>query len=276
MLNQESRAMRCLLVSDLHYTLKQFDWVLSQAGIFDVIVIAGDHLDIASTVDIQAQTTVILSYVKRIYAKSKIIVCSGNHDLDARSQANEKYARWILRARKCGAHTDYDRAEIGGALFTVCPWWDGPESCARVGAHIERDSRLAKERWIWVYHAPPDASPTSWGGKQYFGDPQLLKWIERFSPDMVLAGHIHQSPFKEGGSWVDRIGTTWIFNPGRQIGPCPTHIILDTLEQRALWFSMDGAEEISLNQDLTRPVSPLTRLPDWLSKRYPDSARSPA
>jgi len=256
--------MRCLLVSDLHYTLKQFDWVLNKAEAYDVIVIAGDHLDISSTVDIQAQIAVILAYLRRLCAKTQIVVCSGNHDLDARNVADEKYAKWILKARQFGVPTDEDSLEINSTLFTICPWWDGPKSCVRVGEQLERDSQKSKEQWIWVYHSPPDESPTSWGGRKYFGDSQLVKWIQRFSPDMVLAGHIHQSPFKEGGSWVDRIGATWVFNPGRQIGPSPTHIILDTQVQKALWFSLAGAEEVSLDQVLMRPVPSLRELPDWL------------
>jgi predicted phosphodiesterase len=55
--------MRRLLVSDLHYTLKQSDWVLKEAGSFDVVVIAGDHLDISWNVELQAQTAVILTYL---------------------------------------------------------------------------------------------------------------------------------------------------------------------------------------------------------------------
>ena len=43
-----SRAMRGLLVSDLHYALKQFDWVHAVADRFDLVVIAGDSLDISS------------------------------------------------------------------------------------------------------------------------------------------------------------------------------------------------------------------------------------
>lgn len=256
--------MRCLLVSDLHYTLKQFDWVLKEADTYDVIVIAGDHLDISSTVDVRAQITVVLAYLRRLCAKTRLIVCSGNHDLDARNASGEKYSKWILRARQFGVPTDEDVLMLDRTLFTICPWWDGPESSARVGEQLERDSRIPKERWVWVYHAPPDASPTSWGGRQYFGDAQLLQWIRRYSPDMVFAGHIHQSPFREGGSWVDRIGSTWIFNAGRQMGPCPTHIILDTEEQAALWFSLAGAETVILDQPLLRPVPSLTEFPGWL------------
>lgn len=256
--------MRCLLVSDLHYTLRQFDWVSGSADAFDVVVIAGDHLDITSSVEIQAQITVILAYLKRLCSKTRIIVCSGNHDLDSRNLDGEKYARWISKSRHIGVPTDDDSPLIDRTLFTICPWWDGPRGCEKVGEQLACDSRKSKERWIWVYHAPPDGSPTSWGGRRHFGDSQLLQWITQYSPDIVMTGHIHQSPFKEGGSWVDRIGSTWVFNPGRQVGPCPTHIILDTDQQAALWFSLAGAEVVFLNQPLERPVPELTELPDWL------------
>ena len=42
--------MKCLLVADLHYSLKQFDWLLEAARDMDVVVIAGDHLDISAYV----------------------------------------------------------------------------------------------------------------------------------------------------------------------------------------------------------------------------------
>ena len=37
--------MRVLLSSDLHYKLKQYDWLLKAARRFDAVVIAGDHID---------------------------------------------------------------------------------------------------------------------------------------------------------------------------------------------------------------------------------------
>ena len=73
--------MRCLLVSDLHYVLKQFDWVLGTAEDFDVVVIAGDHLDISSSVDARTQILVISKYLRELKARTRVLVCSGNHDL---------------------------------------------------------------------------------------------------------------------------------------------------------------------------------------------------
>jgi predicted phosphodiesterase len=55
--------MRILLVSDLHYSLPQLDWVVSAAARFDLIVVAGDSLNIASPVPLDAQSVVILRYL---------------------------------------------------------------------------------------------------------------------------------------------------------------------------------------------------------------------
>ena len=113
--------------------------------------------------------------------------------------------------------------------------------------------------------APPAKSPTSWGGDRYFGDAELREWIEQYRPDIVLSGHVHQSPFVKNGSWVDRIGPTWVFNAGQQFGAPPTHIIIDTDEGEALWFSAAGGQFVRLEAPLERPVPQLKTLPDWFT-----------
>jgi Icc-related predicted phosphoesterase len=248
--------MKCLLVSDLHYTLKQFDWLERVAADFDLVVVAGDHLDISSTVALDAQVIVILKYLRRVHGKTRLLVSSGNHDLTARNEVDEKVARWMSRVRQLGVAADGDSFETPEMLFTICPWWDGPRSRDEVGAQLERDGAKRDGRsWVWVYHAPPDDSPVSWAGERHFGDVDLVRWIELHQPDMVLTGHIHQSPFRRGGSWVDRLGQTWVFNAGRQIGPVPTHVIFDTGERRAMWFSLAGNEVVPLDQPLVRPLA---------------------
>jgi Icc-related predicted phosphoesterase len=249
--------MRCLLVSDLHYTLKQFDWVNLAADHFDLVVIAGDMLDIVSVADTDAQIIVILKYLKRLQSKTRLVVSSGNHDLNGRNAADEKVCRWLAKARQMGASTDGDYLEVDGTSFTICPWWDGPVSRDEVGRQLARDAERRKDRWVWIYHAPPDESPVSWVGTKHFGDKDLVRWIHQYGPSAVLTGHIHQAPFRAGGSWVDQIASTWVFNAGRQIGPCPTHVIIDLSEQRAAWFSLAGNEIVELGEPLTRPVPEL-------------------
>ena len=267
--------MRFLLVSDLHYALKQYDWTAAVASEFDVVVIAGDHLDILSSVDGSIQVVVILKYLKRLMGRAQLLVCSGNHDLDVRDESGEKVARWMNRVRQLGIPTDGDTVMLGDTLVTICPWWDGPNMRREVQAQIERDAAKPRNSWIWVYHAPPSGSPTSWNGRRFYGDDELTTWIDKFQPNIVFAGHIHQAPFAQGGSWADRIGRTWIFNCGNQIGPTPTHIIVDMEAREAAWYSLAGAELAQLDLPLIRPLPALTEPPPWLALKRPDRGPTP-
>ncbi len=237
--------MKFLFVADLHYTLKQFDWLLARASEFDGIVIGGDLLDLSSALDISVQITVVEKYLDRLQAKTRLIVSSGNHDGDGRNTADESVSRWIRDIRNSGIGVDGASVEWDGTLFTVCPWWDGPVSRAELELQLERDARRTPKNWIWVHHAPPSGSPLAWTGRKFVGDEYLRGWIERFQPDLVLSGHIHNAPFVNQGAWVDRIGKTRAFNPGRQIGPAPTCIAFDLASGAAEWTSLAG---ISITQ----------------------------
>ena len=266
--------MKILVVSDLHYALKQYDWTAAATPDFDLVIIAGDHLDIAGQLGGGVQIVVILNYLKRMAARGRLIVSSGNHDLDVRDDAGEKVASWMNRVRQLGIPTDGDTIDYDGVLVTICPWWDGERSRRAVQAQIERDAAKPKDSWIWVYHAPPDGSPTSWGGQRHYGDAELTGWIAAHRPDIVFSGHIHEAPFKRGGSWVDRIGPTWVFNSGQQIGPTPAHIMVDTEAREAAWFSLAGAEIVHLDAPLERPVRELLAMPAWMaSSPGPDPIR---
>jgi Icc-related predicted phosphoesterase len=257
--------MRLLLVADLHYSLPQFDWVLQNAPDFDVVVMAGDHLDIGSFVDGRAQSVVVQKYFARLRARTHLLlICSGNHDLDSRNEAGEKAAKWLEKSQNEGIVSDGESYAFGETLFTICPWWDGPVTRARIGTQLEEASANRAKQWIWIHHAPPDKSPISWGGTRYFGDIELREWIDQYRPDIVLSGHVHQSPFIPDGSWVDRIGSTWVFNAGQALGAPPTHIIIDTGSGEALWFSAAGNQVIRLGHPLERPVPQLEVIPDWL------------
>ena len=268
--------MRCLIVADLHYSLPQYDWVTHVADWFDVVIIAGDHLDLSSPVDLRAQSVVVRKYIDLLRTKTRLITCSGNHDLDSRDVSGEKVAGWINGLGQRGVPSDGESFTCDDTLFTICPWWDGPITRDQVAAQLAADASKWTGLWVWVHHAPPDNSPTSWGGDRYFGDAPLSEWIAEFSPDLVFSGHVHRSPFTKGGSWVDRIGSTWVFNAGHQFGAPPAHIILDTDEHEAVWTSAAGIQSVRLDQPLTRPVPALRALPAWLTLPDPAVGQNPA
>jgi hypothetical protein len=79
----------------------------------------------------------------------------------------------------------------------------------------------------------------------------------------VLSGHVHQSPFVKGGSWVDRIGTTFVFNVGQHSGAPPAHIMFDTDSQEVVWMSSAGIQSFRFDEPLERPLPRLSRPPAW-------------
>ena len=244
--------MRLLLVSDLHYALPQLDWVVGAAPSFDLVVMAGDHLDISSSVPLDAQAVVVVRYLELLRDAGAVAVSSGNHDLTGPDANGEQAALWLDAARDAGIPTDGESVLAGDTLVTICPWWDGPMGREATAAQLAADAARRPARWIWVYHWPPLGSPTCWTGSRHYGDADLVGWIDEHRPDLVLSGHVHQPPFKPDGSWVDRIGDTWVFNPGRQTGSVPAHIEIDLDEGIAVWSSLLGFE----SADLTAAAAP--------------------
>jgi len=239
--------MRILLVADLHYTLPQLDWLVGAAAEFDLVVMAGDHLDISSTVSLESQTVVVAHYIELLRSVVPVAVSSGNHDLTGPDSNGEQCAGWIDRVRAPGVVTDGDSLMLDDTLISVCPWWDGMHGKAAVAAQLASDAQRRPTKWVWVYHWPPHDSPTSWTGRGHYGDADLSEWIREHQPDVVLTGHVHESPFKPAGGWTDRVDDTWIFNAGRQIGPVPTRVEIDLAAGSAQWVSLLGVEVQDMN-----------------------------
>lgn len=232
-----------LLVSDLHYDLRKYDWLLDQAGRHDVVAVAGDLLDIASGVPLDAQAVVVLEYLARMARQSTVVVCSGNHDLDHRAEDGEKATRWLAEARTSGVVVDGDSVERDGWLLTSCAWWEGPLTLAGLEARLAEAAARRSGPWLWLWHGPPDG-PLSWTGSRSYGDPELPRLVDLHQPDVLLCGHIHQAPWTADGSWHAQRGRTWMFNAGHQRGPLPSAVQLDLAAGRASWTSHQGSVEV--------------------------------
>lgn len=240
------RPVRILLASDLHYRLAQYDWLVGVADQFELVALPGDHLEVAGAVPLAAQIVVIGRYLARLGQRTTVVTCSGNHDLDGTGPHGEKMARWIRRVMHAGVHVDDATVEVEGVRVTSCPWWDGPETRAGVDRLLEEEAARRGEKWIWLYHSPPADTGLCSNGRRRFPDPDLVQWIERFRPDVVLCGHIHEAPFAADGAWAARIGGTWAFNAGSMPGPIPPHVVLDLGAGTAHWISPPHEKSISL------------------------------
>jgi Icc-related predicted phosphoesterase len=239
--------MRILAVADLHYALRQFDWLGAQVGGFDMLVLAGDLLDLSSAVEPEVQAVVVQKYLRRFAVGKPLLATSGNHDILDEGTGGERAARWLEDLSAEGLRADYDSYERDGVLFTLCPWWDGPETRARAEARLAEDAARPRRAWVWLHHNPPANTPVAWTGRHDGGDSVLVEWLRRHEPDYVFSGHIHNAPFYAEGAWHCRFGRTWVFNAGRQPGGEPARVVLDLAARRAEWHSMEGRQSVSLD-----------------------------
>jgi Icc-related predicted phosphoesterase len=246
-----TRAGRTILtVGDVHYDMRQLDWLLARASDHELVVLVGDLLDVSSTVPLAAQIPVVLRYLEKLAERTRVAVCSGNHDLTERDADGEQAAPWLAEAAGSGVVVDNGALVLGDDLVSVYPWWDGPIGRARLEVALEEQAARAAAvpgRWIWVYHWPPPDLAVSWIGTKTYGDADLAGWLEQYRPDLVLTGHVHQSPWVDGGSWIAPTGPTWVLNAGRQTGPEPSHTIVDLDAWTATWWSYEGEEQRSLS-----------------------------
>ncbi|MCB1231664.1 MAG: metallophosphoesterase [Verrucomicrobiae bacterium] len=238
--------MKLLVVSDLHYSLPQYDWLLRASRDFDLLVIAGDLLELASPVDLDTQASVVGQYFRRICQRVPLVVCSGNHDL-VEDCEGERSAEWLEELGIGGLTVDHGCYEADQLRILSFPWWEREEEGRRIERWLAGQSRPKVEDprpVFWVHHAPPRGAKTSWNGKRDLGDRTLVKWIETHSPDLVFSGHVHNAPYYgPEGSWIDRIGDTVVINGGRQTGEKPATVELEVSDGTIVWCGMEGCEE---------------------------------
>ncbi|MDX6256807.1 MAG: hypothetical protein QOJ11_3141 [Frankiales bacterium] len=246
--------VRILVASDVHYRLQSLDWLCEVSGDYDALVLAGDLLDVANAVPVHAQIVVLESYLTRLAELTTVLAVSGNHDLDGPGQHGEQVSRWLQRPRNGTLYTDGQSVDLDGTRFTLCPWWDGPVTRSLVEAQLSAAAADRPERWIWVYHSPPAGTPLCSDGRRSFPDHDLAAWIEQHEPDLVFCGHIHQSPWVEGGSWYGRIGSTWAFNAGHVRTRVPPHIVIDTGLDAAEWFGSGEVGRLDLRSGQPTPA----------------------
>ena len=69
-------------------------------------------------------------------------------------------------------------------------------------------------RTVYVSHSPPNGGSLDIAyNDEHIGSESVRRFIEERQPLAVLSGHVHES-FLKSGQVMERIGETYIFNPG--------------------------------------------------------------
>src|SRR5262249_2295100 len=81
--------VRLLHVCDLHYELRQYDWLLGRAADYDAGGGAGAALSTAAPAPVEAQIVATRPTLAELARRTRVVLCSGNHDLDSLNGAGE-------------------------------------------------------------------------------------------------------------------------------------------------------------------------------------------
>lgn len=270
--------MKLLLLSDLHGRFDWYDWAAGQSC--DALAIAGDLLDGFAPDGLLFQALQLAEWCKRV--PQPIALSSGNHDaneaggrsslgniLDSGVQIRQSAEalkfltaeRWMDALERPGLVTDH-RSELletkaGSLVVTTIPY--DPTASVSWDALWYQGARLRREHrspWLVLHHEPP--ADTEVGGM--LGDTALFYRMQEYRPDFVLSGHLHNQPYR--GSFADRVGSTWCFNPGTppltrlRSAPQPNSILLDLAQRTATWTAT--------HQKPRRPISQTVSLGDRL------------
>lgn len=230
--------MRCLVVADLHFNLRQFAWIERHAAQYSAIVFAGDLLDLSGHRPLAEQLRQLRAILARLRSSSHVLVASGNHDVRVPGDAV-----WHELLVETGCFVDGDTVIFDQAAITLCPWGEAPVAEAALSQLLGAAAAPIDRPWIWVHHEPPAGARVSRDARQTGGNGALAQLVRRLRPDLVLSGHIHDAPFVRGGAWIDRMADTWLINPGRQPGEVPAHVVLDLDLDEARWSALGVLDE---------------------------------
>ncbi len=208
--------MRILAFSDIHCDSEWADFVASKCGDCELLVLAGDLVNLFSRVPYHLQARSLTKWVLELRAPA-IVLVSGNHDwwlahgvsVDAAAEG-----RWIRNFRGGKGRVvgvDGDTVVIGG-LKVHCHGW-------------LQKLDLKQQIDVLVTHAPPAGTATAVAKSgQDFGNPEILDM--QHMPRLIFCGHVH-SPLAYWHRWPAR--DSLVLNPGYdENSPAPLHWTIDT------------------------------------------------
>jgi predicted MPP superfamily phosphohydrolase len=115
--------MKALLVADLHFNLRWFEWIEQEAETVDAVFLPGDLLDMfRSNPPLSMQAVAVRHWLRQLAKKCRVAFCSGNHD------------KYILIDRTFPAPNliaDGFTEVLEGFVITCVPYWCDEEEKAK-------------------------------------------------------------------------------------------------------------------------------------------------
>lgn len=192
--------MKILAASDIHGEIESIRKLVEKAKKYDVdlIVLGGD------ITHFEMKLEGIIGELKK--AEKPIIMVPGNEEsiatldflVELYSPSVYNIHAYAIRFGDVGIVGIGGATRVGPHFVTEREVW---ESLVK-GFQKIKDKKIK----IILAHEPPDNTKLS---LKFGGSKALREFIEKYSPDIVICGHIHESQ-----GMIDIIGKTIIINPG--------------------------------------------------------------
>jgi len=219
--------MKILTVTDLHQSKALYDQLVAAVRIHqpDVVALVGDFIDMANDRHLpltKAECAVRLSNLPC----REVLLLSGNHegrDWPVFAAAWQKTGR-PLRSLYAEAFTLGPMVIIGFPCLMAdeVHFVEGRESAPRdVGRWLAPIAKNygAASRFLWLMHEPPIGTSLSKDTGVLAGNIPWTAAIERYSPQIVVFGHDHETPIKRN-RWHEPLRQTQCVNLGQKLdGP---------------------------------------------------------
>ncbi|MCX7983969.1 MAG: metallophosphoesterase [Bacteroidetes bacterium] len=194
--------MRILALSDIHGKRERLANILSQTNSFDLVCIAGDFTTHGTISQVQDIFSIIAQYSK------PIIAVAGNMD-------SREIDGWLSTMG-----VGVNKKSIMYDTIGFCGVSAAPYSMLHTPYEVSEDDIFAALESGWnefnnatrkvvLSHVPPYKTKVDTIRLGlHVGSTALRAFIEQYSPDLVLCGHIHEA------KGTDILGTTLICNCG--------------------------------------------------------------
>jgi predicted phosphodiesterase len=171
--------VRVLSTADLHFKEPWYRWLLDHQTEFDLICIAGDLLDMFSSVPLADQIEIVTLRLHAAAEGTFVAVSSGNHD--AVPPASDPTWSWFKSLSSPNILSDGQSRQFGDLLVTALPWQVSERSAREILNRAKRESTTIA-KWLLLAQNACSSDDES---------TELRKLIIEFAPNYVLSGHHH-------------------------------------------------------------------------------------
>jgi Icc-related predicted phosphoesterase len=240
-----------LLTTDLHGKPSFYDFVLERSAGYDATLMPGDLIDYHdNSISEKAKIRRVLDFALQMeQARRKLILTSGNHDLDdlvlMSSEVDPEPSmalcdhQWMQFPELNGmTHvSSYGKAvELDDMVVLPIRWhqWASCPDKARdalgeAGAEARATADQLGKKLAFLHHEKPECS---W---------VMEECVRKFQPDYFICGHEHTEPFHSGPA--RKYENTFVINTGQFLySEEPAHGILDTDKNLLIWHSHETPE----------------------------------